>query len=197
MITYIKGVLTFKNPTFVVIETGGIGYHVNISLNTYAQIEKSEQVRLLTHLQIKEDSHTLYGFADEAERKLFRLLISVSGVGPATAQIALSSLTPDQLRAAIIGEDVATFKSVKGVGPKTAKRIILDLKDKVLKDSGETPILTTPQDNTMRTEALSALLALGFGRSQVQRVLNRIIREQGKVESAENLIKHALREMSS
>lgn len=197
MITYIKGVLTFKNPTFVVIETGGIGYHVNISLHTYAQIEKSEQVRLLTHLQIKEDSHTLYGFADEAERKLFRLLISVSGVGPATAQIALSSLTPDQLRAAIIGEDVATFKSVKGVGPKTAKRIILDLKDKVLKDSGETPILTTPQDNTMRTEALSALLALGFGRSQVQRVLNRIIREQGKVESAENLIKHALREMSS
>ncbi|MEL7219685.1 MAG: Holliday junction branch migration protein RuvA [Bacteroidota bacterium] len=197
MITYIKGVLTFKNPTFVVIETGGIGYHVNISLHTYSQIEKAEQVRLLTHLQIKEDSHTLYGFADEAERKFFRLLISVSGVGPATAQIALSSLTPDQLRAAIIGEDVATFKSVKGVGPKTAKRIILDLKDKVLKDSGETPILASPQDNTMRSEALSALLALGFSRSQVQRVLNRIIREQGQVDSAESLIKHALREMSS
>jgi len=197
MITYIKGILTFKNPTFVVIETGGIGYHVNISLNTYAQIEKAEQVRLLTHLQVKEDSHTLYGFAEASERQLFRMLISVSGIGPATAQIALSSLSPDQLRAAIISEDVATFKSVKGVGPKTAKRIILDLKDKVLKDSGETPILATLQDNTMREEALSALLALGFGRSQVQRVLNRILREQGNVTSAEILIKHALREMSS
>jgi Holliday junction DNA helicase RuvA len=197
MITYIKGVLTFKNPTFVVIEAGGIGYHVNISLHTYAQIEKAEEVRLLTHLQVKEDSHTLYGFAEATERQLFRMLISVSGIGPATAQIALSSLSPDQLRAAIIAEDLATFKSVKGVGPKTAKRIILDLKDKVLKDSGETPILATAQDNTMREEALSALLALGFGRSQVQRVLNRILREQGNVASAEILIKHALREISS
>jgi Holliday junction DNA helicase RuvA len=197
MITYIKGLLTFKNPTFVVIETGGIGYHVNISLHTYAQIEKAEQVRLLTHLQVKEDSHTLYGFAEASERQLFRMLISVSGIGPSTAQIALSALTPDQLRAAIIAEDLATFKSVKGVGPKTAKRIILDLKDKVLKDSGETPILATPQDNTMREEALSALLALGFGRSQVQRVLNRILRDQGNIASAETLIKHALREMSS
>lgn len=197
MITYIKGTLTFKNPTFVVIETGGIGYHVNISLYTYAQIEKAEQVRLLTHLQIKEDSHTLYGFADEAERHLFRLLISVSGVGPATAQIALSSLQPDELRAAIISEDVATFKRVKGVGPKTAKRIILDLKDKVLKDSGETPILASPQDNTMRQEALSALVALGFARSQVQRALNRVLRDQGSVSGSEELIKLTLRELST
>lgn len=197
MITYIKGVLTFKNPTFVVVETGGIGYHINISLHTYAQIEKAEKVRLLTHLQIKEDSHTLYGFAEATERHLFRLLISVSGVGPATAQIALSSLTPDQLRAAIISEDVATFKRVKGIGPKTAKRIILDLKDKVLKDSGETPILATSQDNTLREEALSALLALGFARPQVQRTLNRLLREQKSIDSSEALIKQALRELSS
>lgn len=197
MITYIKGVLTFKNPTFVVVETGGIGYHVNISLHTYAQIEKAEQVRLLTHVQIKEDAHTLFGFAEESERHLFRLLISVSGVGPATAQIALSSLSPDQLRAAIISEDVVAFKRVKGIGPKTAKRIILDLKDKVLKDSGETPILATPQDNTLREEALSALLALGFARSQVQRVLNRLLREQKSIDSSEVLIKQALRELSS
>ena len=197
MITYIKGILTFKNPTFVVIETGGIGYHVNISLYTYAQIEKAEQVRLLTHLQIKEDSHTLYGFAEEAERNLFRLLISVSGVGPATAQVALSALQPDELRAAIISEDVNTFKRVKGVGPKTAKRIILDLKDKVLKDSGETPILASPQDNTMREEALSALVALGFARSQVQRALNRVLRDQGSVSGSEELIKLTLRELST
>ncbi|MEM1214249.1 MAG: Holliday junction branch migration protein RuvA [Bacteroidota bacterium] len=197
MITYIKGTLTFKNPTFVVVETGGIGYHVNISLHTYAQIEKAEQVRLLTHLQIKEDAHTLYGFSEESERHLFRLLISVSGVGPATAQIALSSLTPDQLRAAIISEDVTTFKRVKGIGPKTAKRIILDLKDKVLKDSGETPILATAQNNTLREEALSALLALGFARPQVQRVLNRLIRQQQSLDSSEVLIKQALRELSA
>jgi Holliday junction DNA helicase RuvA len=197
MITYVKGTITFKNPTFIVVEAGGIGYHINISLHTYAQIEKAEQVRILTHLQIKEDGHTLYGFAEDSERNFFRLLISVSGVGPATAQIALSSLTPDELRAAIIGEDVNTFKGVKGIGPKTAKRIILDLKDKVLKDSGESVILSTPKDNTLREEALSALVALGFSRPQVQRTLNRILRESSGVDSAEQLIKQALRDLSS
>ena len=197
MITYIKGPITFKNPTFIVVEAGGVGYHINISLHTYAQIEKADQVRILTHQHIKEDAHTLYGFAEDSERNFFRLLISVSGVGPATAQIALSSLTPDELRSAIIGEDVSTFKRVKGIGPKTAKRIILDLKDKVLKDSGETPILSTPKDNTLREEALSALLALGFSRPQVQRSLNRIVREQGAVDSTEQLIKLALRDLSA
>lgn len=197
MITYVKGTITFKNPTFIVVEAGGIGYHINISLHTYAQIEKAEQVRILTHLQIKEDGHTLYGFAEDTERNFFRLLISVSGVGPAIAQIALSSLTPDELRAAIIGEDVNTFKGVKGIGPKTAKRIILDLKDKVLKDSGESVILSTPKDNTLREEALSALVALGFARPQVQRSLNRILRESPEVASAEQLIKQALRDLSS
>ena len=144
MITYVKGTIAFKNPTFIVVEAGGIGYHINISLHTYAQIEKAEQVRILTHLQVKEDSHTLYGFAEDSERNFLRMLISVSGVGPATAQIALSSLTPDELRAAIIGEDVHTFKGVKGIGPTTAKRITLDLKAKALKDRGETVILSTP-----------------------------------------------------
>lgn len=196
MITYIKGKIAFKNPTFVVIETGGIGYHIRISLYTYAQIEKLEEARILTHLQVKEDSHTLYGFAEESERNLFRLLISVSGVGPATAQIALSSLSPEELRSAIISEDVNTFKQVKGVGPKTAKRIILDLKDKVLKDSGQTGTLISPQDNTVRDEALSALVALGFSKPHTQRAINRIIREQGQAQSAEILIKLALRELS-
>lgn len=196
MITYIQGEITFKNPTFVVIEAGGIGYHINISLHTYAQIEKLERTRLLTHYHIKEDAHTLYGFAEEAERSLFRLLISVSGVGPTTAQVALSSLSPDELRVAIIGEDVTTFNRIKGVGPKTAKRIILDLKDKVMKDSGDSPLLIAPQDNTLREEALSALLALGFARPQVQRALNRAMREQPGISSSEQLIKTALRLLS-
>lgn len=196
MITYIKGKIAFKNPTFIVVEAAGIGYHINISLYTYAQVEKLEEVRILTHLQIKEDAHTLYGFAGEEERNLFRLLISVSGVGAATAQMALSSLNPEELRSAIIGEDVTAFKQVKGIGPKTAKRIILDLKDKVLKDSGQSANLLAPQDNTIRNEALSALVSLGFARPQVQRTINRIIREQGQAASAESLIKLALKELS-
>ncbi len=196
MITYIKGEITFKNPTFIVVEAGGIGYHINISLNTYSQIEKLERVKILTHLHIKEDSHTLYGFAEAAERSLFRHLISVSGVGPSTAQIALSGLSPDELRAAIIGENEVTFKRVKGIGPKTAKRIILDLKDKVLKESGDTPLTLGGVDNTSREEALSALVALGFNKIQVQKTLNKILREEPNPESVEYLIKLALKQMS-
>lgn len=196
MIAYIKGKIAFKNPTFVIVEAGGIGYHIRISLYTYAKIEKEETISLLTHLQVKEDAHTLYGFADESERSLFRLLISVSGIGPATAQIALSSLNADELRSAIISEDVNTFKQVKGIGPKTAKRIILDLKDKVLKDSGQSSTLISQQDNTARDEALSALVALGFSKPQTQRAINRILRQQGQFNSAEDLIKVALKELS-
>lgn len=197
MIAYIKGKITFKNPTFIIVETAGIGYHVNISLSTYAKIEKAEDIRILIHQHIKEDAHTLYGFADEAERSLFRLLISVSGVGPTTAQVALSGLSADELRGAIIAEDVNTFKRVKGIGPKTAKRIILDLKDKVLKDAGDAPLLIPTQDNTAREDALSALLALGYSRPQVQRSLNRLIRQADTSLSSEELIKLCLREMSA
>jgi len=161
MISYIKGPISFKNPTFIVVEAGGIGYKVNISLNTYAKIEKSETIKILTHLQVKEDSHTLYGFAEEAERKLFRHLISVSGIGPSTAQTMLSAMTPDEARAAIVGENLAAFKTVKGIGPKTAKRLILDLKDKLLKDGGNTAFVAAGVDNTLRNEALSALVSLG------------------------------------
>ena len=196
MITYIKGAITFKSPTYIIVETGGVGYHVNVSLHTYAQVEKLETVKILTHLHIKEDSHTLYGFSEDIERKLFVLLISVSGIGPNTAQILLSSLNPDELRAAIISEDVLTFKRVKGIGPKTAKRIILDLKDKVMKDSGEVPITIGPKDNTIRNEALSALVALGFSRIQVQKALNKILKEQPDVTNVENLIKLALKQLS-
>ncbi len=196
MISYVTGAITFKSPTYVVVEAGGIGYQINISLNTYSQIEKLESVKILTHLHVKEDSHTLYGFVDEAERSLFILLLSVSGIGPNTARILLSSMTAQEARAAIISEDVLAFNKVKGIGPKTAKRIILDLKDKILKDSGDSPIALSVQDNTIRDEALSALVALGFARVQVQKVLNRILSGQSKVVSVEELIKLSLKQLS-
>lgn len=196
MISYIKGAVNYKTPTYIVVETGGIGYHVNISLNTYTEIEKLESLKILIHQHIKEDSHTLYGFAEEAERNLFRHLISVSGIGPNTAQIVLSGMKPDEVRAAIIGEDDRAFSRVKGIGPKTAKRIILDLKDKIIKDSGEETLLTsTPANNTFRDEALSALLALGFNKTKIQKTLNKVLKEQPNIGSVENLIKAALKQL--
>lgn len=196
MISYLKGLITFKNPTFIVVEAGGIGYRINISLNTYSKIEKSETIKILTHLQVKEDSHTLYGFADEAERKLFRHLISVSGIGPSTAQTMLSSMSPAEARAAIIGENVAAFKTVKGIGPKTAKRLILDLKDKLLKDGGDTALVAAGVDNTLRNEALSALVSLGFNKIQSQKVLSKILKDQPQVKTVEELIRLSLRQFS-
>ncbi len=197
MITYVKGVLAHKNPSFVVVEAGGIGYHINISLYTYTKIEGAETVKLLTHFHVKEDQQTLFGFYEEQERNLFRLLISVNGVGPATALVVLSSMNPDEVRAAVIGEDVGTIRRVKGIGPKTAQRIILDLKDKLIKESGESPTLLSPQSNTLRSEALSALVNLGFARPSVQRALNRVLAAHPQTETPENLIKLALRELSS
>lgn len=196
MITYLKGAITHKTPTYIVVETSGVGYHVHISLNTYAKIEKLESVKILTQLIIREDSHTLYGFADEAERTLFLHLISVSGIGPTTAQLLLSAMQPDEVRAAVIGENDAAFGKVKGIGPKTAKRIILDLKDKLVKESGEVPLTILPQDNTIREEALSALVALGFSRIEVQKTLNKILKEQPASNSVETLIKLALKHLS-
>lgn len=194
MIHYIKGEITFKSPTFIVVETGGIGYKVNISLNTYAQIEKLERVKILTTFLVKEDSQTLFGFADDAERQLFSLLLSVSGVGPSTTQVMLSSMAPDEIKSAIIGEDVSAFKKVKGVGPKTAKRIILDLKDKILKDGGDVISLTPASavDNTMRNEALMALVGLGFSKIPAQKALNKILKEQKDISTVQDLIKAGL-----
>lgn len=196
MITYIKGEITFKTPTFIIVEAAGLGYHINISLHTYSQIEKMERVKILTHLQIKEDSHTLYGFAEADERTLFVQLIGVSGIGPNTAQVLLSSMNPDELKSAIISEDLVAFKRVKGVGPKTAKRIILDLKDKVMKESGDTGLTFSPQDNTVRDEALSALVTLGYNRIQVQKVLNKLLKQQAGIDNVETLVRIALKQMS-
>ena len=196
MISYLKGNITFKSPSYIIVETAGIGYKVNITLHTYSQIEQLEQIKILTHLHIKEDSHTLYGFAENAERSLFKHLISVSGIGPNTARVLLSSMRPEEARNAIITEDVLAFKKVKGIGPKTAKRIILDLKDKMIKESGDAPTSLSTQDNTFREEALSALVALGFARIKVQKSLNSILKSQSNITSVEELIKIALKQMS-
>lgn len=193
MIDFVKGLIVFKNPAFVVIETtGGVGYRINISLNTYAKIESLEQVKLLTHLQVREDAHVLFGFSDESERSLFQMLISVSGVGPATAQVLLSGMTADDARVAILSENEAAFSKVKGIGPKTAKRIILDLKDKLKKDGGEGALNLAVSGNTMRDEALSALVSLGFQRIAVQKILNKILQEQ-QITNVEDLVKTALK----
>lgn len=197
MISYIKGQITYKNPSYILVETGGIGYHVNISLHTYVQVEKLETVKILTYFHVKEDLQVLYGFSEAAERALFVNLISVSGIGPNTARVLLSSMKVEEVKAAIIGENVAAFKQAKGVGPKTAKRIILDLKDKILKESGDSPMTLTPVNNTLRNEALSALVALGFNKIQVQKVLNKLLKEQKGIEKVETLIKMALKQLSS
>ncbi len=197
MIDYIKGLISVKNPTFVVVETsGGVGYRLNITLHTYSLIEKLEQVQLLAYTHIKEDAHTLYGFAEESERLMFTLLISVSGVGPATAQVMLSTMKADEARQAILSENEIAFSKVKGIGPKTAKRIILDLKDKVVRESGELTVNLAPKDNRIREEALSALVSLGFLRINVQKTLNKILQEQPQITQVEELIRVALKQLS-
>lgn len=199
MIAYVKGKLTHKSPTDVIVETHGIGYRIHITLNTYNKIANQTEAQLLTHFIVKEDSQKLYGFADADERHVFELLISVSGVGPSTARLLLSTLSAPDVRAAIVAENIAALKSAKGIGPKAAKRIILELKDKVLKDSGmdsATISKTLTVDNTVREEALSALVALGFNKTQVQKALNRILKATPGITDSGELIKQALGQLS-
>lgn len=193
MIDYIKGTVTRVTPTFLIIETGGIGYYINISLNTYTKLEGKTEFRILVHEVIREDAHQLFGFADKEERDIFRLLISVSGVGASTARMMISSLNPEEIEKAVIGSDVNTLKSVKGIGLKTAERIIVDLKDKVGKQSGTGEIFALA-DNTRREEALSALVMLGFARGAVLKALDRIVREEKNL-TVEEIIKRALKNL--
>jgi len=193
MITHIQGKLTEKNPTSVVIDCNGVGYHLNISLHTYSQIPDQENLRLYTHLQVKEDSHTLYGFSSLSEREIFRLLISVSGIGTNIARTMLSSLTPKQVREGIAIEDVALIQSVKGIGLKTAQRVIIELKDKVLKvydiDEG-----SVAANNTNKDEALSALEVLGYTKKQSSRVVDKILADNLSA-NVETIIKEALKKL--
>ncbi|MBT8298428.1 MAG: Holliday junction branch migration protein RuvA [Maribacter sp.] len=193
MITHLKGKLVEKNPTHVIIECAGVGYFVNISLNTFSNIKDEESICLFTHLQVKEDSHTLFGFAEKSEREIFRLLLSVSGIGASTARTMLSSLSPVQIRDAIANADVATIQGIKGIGAKTAQRVILDLRDKILKvyDIDEVSIIS---NNTNKEEALSALEVLGFVRRQAEKVVDKVISQDPSL-SVENIIKLALKNL--
>lgn len=195
MFAYIKGVFAEKSPTSVVVETNGIGYELHISLQTYAKIENLPEGKLWTHLYIKDDSHLLYGFYHTDERDVFRLLITVSGIGTNTARLILSAMTSAETKNAILAEDESAFKRIKGIGAKTAKRLIIDLKDKVLKDDRvDIPSVVPASGGHVRMEAMSALLALGFHRSEVQKVLNKLQGEQ--VDTTEELIKLSLKALS-
>ncbi|MDR9400323.1 MAG: Holliday junction branch migration protein RuvA [Psychroflexus sp.] len=192
MITQIEGQLIEKNPTHVVVKCSGISYFINISLFTYQQIPDGELVNIFTHLQVKEDAHTLYGFISRQEREIFRKLIGVSGIGANTARLMFSSLSPDEITQAIAKGDVDTIKSVKGIGAKTAQRVIIDLKDKI-ESSVESENLTF-QSNTNKDEALSALETLGYSKKQADRVIVKIVKAQPEA-SIEEIVKQALKNL--
>ncbi len=194
MIDYLKGKLVLKEPTHVLMEVNGVGYRVNISLGTFSEIKDKEEITLLTYLHIKEDSHTLYGFANDSEKKMFLQLISINGVGPSTGLMIQSSLSAIELKQAILESDVATIQGVKGIGAKTAQRIILELRDKIAKSGIEEGAELFPEsNNTLRKEALSALITLGINRSAAEKSIDRIIKSEGRDISLEDLIKLVLK----
>lgn len=195
MITYLKGKLAYKDPTHLVVDVNGIGYEVKISLNTYGQVKDKESILIQTYLHIKEDAHTLFGFYEASERKRFLDLLSINGVGPSTALMILSSLDAQELQAAIVQEDVKTIQSVKGIGGKTAQRIILELKDKMKKEGLlDKSIEIQPRfDNTLRNEALSALTTLGIAKAIAEKTIDKILKESEEEIKLEDLIKLALK----
>jgi Holliday junction DNA helicase RuvA len=193
MIAHIQGKLVEKTPTDVVIDCNGVGYHVNISLHTFSLLPQTDFIKLYTYLQIKEDAHSLYGFVEKSERELFKLLLSVSGIGAGIARTMLSSLDPKQIIQAIANGDVGTVQSIKGIGNKTAQRVILDLRDKVLKiyDLNE---ISVAQHNINREESLSALEVLGYVRKNAEKVVDKILKENPEA-SVETIIKQALKNL--
>ncbi len=193
MIAHIQGKITEKTPTDLVIDCGGVGYHINISLHTYSLLPQTEFIKLFTYLQVKEDAHTLFGFVEKSEREIFKMLLSVSGIGASIARTMLSSLEPKQVIQAIAMGDVGTIQSIKGIGTKTAQRAILDLKDKVLKlyDLDEVSIL---QNNTNKDEALSALEVLGFNKKLAEKVVDKIVAQDSDA-TVESIIKQALKNL--
>ncbi len=193
MIAHLQGKLVEKTPTEVIIDCNGVGYHVNISLHTYSLIPNSESIKLFIYLQVKEDSHTLFGFVEKSEREIFKMLLSVSGIGASIARTMLSSLEPKQIIQALASGDVGTIQSIKGIGSKTAQRAILDLKEKVLKlyDLDE---ISMSQNNTNKDEALSALEVLGFVRKSSERVVEKIVKENPDA-TVETIIKQALKNL--
>ncbi len=193
MIDHLNGKLVEKHPTHIVVECAGVGYFVNISLHTFSLLKEGEHIKIFTHLQIKEDAHSLFGFAEPSEREIFRLLLSVSGIGSSTARTMLSSLSPTQVRDAIASGDVPVIQGIKGIGAKTAQRVILDLKDKILKIYNIDEV-STDSNNTNKEEALSALEVLGFVRKQSEKAVDKVLAQDPSL-SAENIIKQALKNL--
>ena len=193
MITQIKGRLVEKTPTYVVVDCNGVGYLLHISLQTFSALSDEEAITLFAHLSVKEDSHTLFGFIDKTEREIFRLLISVSGVGPSIARTMLSSMNSEEIQQAIASENIALIQGVKGIGAKTAQRVIIDLKDKILK-TFDMDVISVGQNNTNKEEALSALEVLGFPRKQSDKVVNAILKDHRDA-TVEFLIKKALKSL--
>ena len=194
MITHVQGKLVEKTPTSVIIDVNGIGYLINISLNTFSSIPDKENLKLYTHLQIKEDSHSLFGFYSLKEREIFRLLISVSGIGASTARTMLSSLTPDQIISAISNGDAPLIQSIKGIGLKTSQRVIIELKDKVLKIYDLDDQISVQNNNTTKDEALSALEVLGINKKSSEKLIDKIIIDSPEA-SVEFIIKEALKNL--
>ncbi|QOD59972.1 Holliday junction branch migration protein RuvA [Polaribacter haliotis] len=193
MITQVRGKLVEKSPTEVVVDCNGVGYLLHISLNTFSSLPEDENVVLFTHLSIREDAHTLFGFISKTEREVFKLLISVSGVGPSIARTMCSSMTSEEIQNAIASENVALIQSVKGIGAKTAQRVIVDLKDKILKTFNMDEV-SLSVSNTNKDEALSALEVLGFQRKQSDKLVSAILKENSDA-SVEQIIKLALKSL--
>ena len=192
MYAYIDGKLTFKCPAYVIIETGGVGYHIHISLNTYSALKDLERCKLYICQIVKEDSHTLFGFADEGEKRLFLHLISVNGIGPNTARMMLSSISPVEIQDAIIKGDVDQIKRIKGIGPKSAQRLIIELQDKLKKDGPDT-LISAPRNNTSKDEALSALVMLGFVKNVADKAVESAVKSSTNSLTVEEIIKIALK----
>jgi holliday junction DNA helicase RuvA len=194
MIAYLKGKLIHKDPSHAIIEVNGVGYQVNISLNTFAEIKDKEDIKLSTYFHVREDAQVLFGFASEAEKQMFQHLISVNGVGPTTALVVLSFLPPSELKSAIVREDAAALQAVKGIGGKTAQRLILELKDKLKRESTEEiPGNTGLVRNTVRYEALSALVTLGIAKPVAEKSIDAVLKKLGNTITLEELVKHALK----
>ncbi|MEH6307383.1 Holliday junction branch migration protein RuvA [Olivibacter sp. CPCC 100613] len=194
MYEYLNGKLAYKCPTYVVLDVNGIGYHVNISLHTFGQIKDREQCKLYVSFQVKEDAHSLYGFAEEGERRLFNHLLSVSGIGANTGRMILSSITPTEIQAAIVQGDVKQIQRIKGIGPKSAQRIILELQDKLKKEGADT-LIAIPQHQSVSEESLTALIMLGFNKGQAEKALAEIQKNSTAQFTVEELIKEALRRL--
>jgi Holliday junction DNA helicase RuvA len=195
MIAFLKGKLVHLEPTQVVVDVNGVGYQLHISLQTYSEIKEQENIMLHTHLAIREDAHLLFGFSSEPEKKLFQQLISVNGVGPSTAIVMLSYMSSNEIKSAIVREDAAALQLIKGIGGKTALRVIIDLKDKLKKESWDDtqPSISMGPHNTLRKEALSALLMLGLPKAAAEKSVDNALKKSGNTITLEDLVKQALK----